>query len=96
MRIESEKVLERKFNEAIKKKGGWSLKMLSNYVTGLPDRVCLMPGGKVFFAEIKTTGKKPTKIQVLIHKKLTELGFEVLIIQSSEEIEYYEPLIKNL
>lgn len=41
-------------------------------------------GGYVGFAEIKTTGKKPTKIQLYIHDKLKELGFEVFIIDDIE------------
>ena len=95
MLIESEKLLERKLNAVVKNFGGWSIKLLSLHITGLPDRICLMPGGKVFFAEIKTTNKKPTKIQLLVHKKIESLGFKVLIIKSSEDIEYYKPLIKH-
>lgn len=86
MIIESEKLLERKFNEAVKKAGGWSIKLLSLHVIGLPDRICLMPGGIVFFAEIKTTNKNPTKIQLLVHKKIQALGFKVVVIKSSEDI----------
>lgn len=44
----------------------------------------LCKGGYVGFAEIKTTGKKPTKIQLYIHDKLRGLGFEVLIIDDIE------------
>ena len=44
----------------------------------------LCKGGYVGFAEIKTTGKKPTKIQLYIHDKLKELGFEVFIIDDIE------------
>lgn len=96
MLIESEKVLERKLSAFVKQSGGWCIKFLPFLISGLPDRICLMPGGKVFFAEIKTTKKSPTKIQLVVHKKITNLGFKVLIIESSEDIEYYKPLIKNL
>lgn len=44
----------------------------------------LCKGGYVGFAEIKTTGKKPTKIQLYIHDKMKELGFEVFIIDDIE------------
>ena len=44
----------------------------------------LCKGGYVGFAEIKTTGKKPTKIQLYIHDKLKDLGFEVFIIDDIE------------
>lgn len=85
--IESEKLLERKLSKKIESLGGWSIKLLSTYVTGLPDRLCLLPGGKAFFVEVKTTKQKPRKIQLIIHNKLRNLGFKVLIIDTSEQIE---------
>ena len=86
MLIESEKLLERKLNHLVQQRGGWSIKLLSLHITGLPDRVCLLPGGRIFFAEIKTTNKNPTKIQLLVHRKIEALGFRVLIIKRSEDI----------
>lgn len=44
----------------------------------------LCQGGYVGFAEIKTTGKKPTKIQTYIHEKLRALGFKVFVIDDLE------------
>lgn len=84
--IESEKVLERKLQAHVKKLNGWTLKLLSDFVRGLPDRLILLPGGRVLFAEVKTTGKKPTKIQNFVHARLRELGFKVLLIDSSTKI----------
>lgn len=92
-KIESEKALEHKLCAEIKKIGGWAIKLLSSQITGLPDRLCLLPNGRFQFVELKTTGKKPTKIQLVIHKRLEALGFPVLIIDSSEKINI---LIKNI
>lgn len=44
----------------------------------------LCKGGYVGFAEIKTTGKKPTKIQLYVHDKLKDLGFVVFVIDDIE------------
>ena len=85
--MESEKLLERKLRQKLDQLGGWSIKMLSTYVTGLPDRLCLLPGGKVLFIEVKTTGKKPTKIQERVHERIRKLGFKVLVIDNSEQID---------
>jgi len=84
--LESEKALERKLGAEVKKLGGWSVKMLSGLITGLPDRLVLLPGGRVYFVELKSTGKKPTKIQSAIHEKLRGLGFKVLVVDNSEKI----------
>lgn len=80
--IDSEKIIERKLAIAIKDLGGISLKLLSDYITGLPDRLCLLPGQKAIFVELKTTGKKPRKIQAYVHNKLRHLGFRVEVIDS--------------
>ena len=62
----------------------WVIKLLSTFVKGLPDRMVICQGGYVGFAEIKTTGKKPTKIQAYIHEKLRALGFKVFVIDDLE------------
>ena len=83
--IISEKDLERTFSEKLNRtKKVWVIKLLSTFIKGLPDRMILCQGGYVGFAEIKTTGKKPTKIQSYIHEKLRALGFTVLVIDDSE------------
>ena len=83
--IISEKDLERTFAENLNRtKKVWVIKLLSTFIKGLPDRMILCRGGYVGFAEIKTTGKKPTKIQLLIHSKLEALGFKVFVIDDLE------------
>lgn len=87
MQIESEKDLERKLNQGVKKLLGLSFKFLPFLVAGIPDRICLLPGGRIFFAEIKTTKKTPEKLQKYWHAKLRKLGFRVEVIDTSEQIE---------
>lgn len=87
MNIESEKLLERKLSAKVKSLGGLALKLMSIHINGLPDRLCLLPGGYLFFAEIKTTKKKPTKLQLLLHNKLRKIGFKVYVIDTSQQIE---------
>lgn len=83
--IISEKDLEHTFSERLNRtKKVWVIKLLSTFVKGLPDRMVICQGGYVGFAEIKTTGKKPTKIQTYIHKKLRALGFTVFVIDDLE------------
>lgn len=83
--IISEKDLERTFSDKLNRtKKVWVIKLLSTFIKGLPDRMILCQGGYVGFAEIKTTGKKPTKIQSHIHEKLRALGFTVFVIDDLE------------
>lgn len=86
--IEKEKTLERSLKKCVESGlNGWSLKIPSVHLTGLPDRLNLLPGGRIFFAEIKTTGKPARKIQLWMHAKLRALGFDVYLIDCTEHIE---------
>lgn len=85
--VESEKVVERKLVEMCKEYGALCIKLLTYQFIGLPDRMCLFPGGIIVFVELKSTGEKPRKIQLAIHKKLRELGFRVEVIDTAEKVE---------
>lgn len=82
--IDSEKHIEKTLVSEVDKLGGWALKLPCVYVAGLPDRMVLLPDRVIFFVEVKTTGKKPTPIQKLVHKRLRLLGFDVYVIDSLE------------
>lgn len=84
--VESEKLVERKLVELTKINNGMCIKLLCNHILGLPDRLCLFPGGKLAFVELKTTGEKPKRIQLFMHKKLRALGFRVEVIDTVEGV----------
>lgn len=85
----NEKLIEKKLRERVKKSGGVALKFSSPYHRGIPDRIVLMPGGKVSFAEIKTTGKKPTPLQVKAIEMLRGLGFKVEVIDDQTGLDKF-------
>ena len=91
--VESEKALEAKFRKEVESHGWMALKLLSQLHRGLPDRLVLAEYGLTFFAEIKTTGEKPTKLQKHCHARLRELGFEVYVIDSTASLEKAVSLI---
>ena len=81
-----EKQIEQKLVQAVKKKGGLCLKFVSPNFDGMPDRLILLSGGKIAFAELKAPGKKPRPLQLARHKTLMNLGFRVYVIDSVEQI----------
>lgn len=85
--IESEKVLERKLCKRVKELGGNAYKFVSPNQRGVPDRLCILPHGVTVFVELKTTGKKPTKMQELCMAELRELGQTCVVIDSAEKID---------
>lgn len=86
-KIDKEVDVEARLCDKVKRHGGMCIKLLSFHVTGLPDRMCLLPGGNVYFVELKTTGEKPRKSQVAIHNKFKRLGFPVMVIDSKKGVD---------
>ena len=84
---ESEKVLEAELRERCKVLGWMCIKLTSQYQRGLPDRLILMPGSRVCFAEIKTTGKRPSALQRVTHERLRALGYRVEVVDTSESLD---------
>ena len=82
----NEKTLERKLVEAVRMMGGLCAKFISPGLDGVPDRIILLPGGHVGFAEIKTTGIKPRPLQMRRKRQLEQLGFLVFILDRPEQI----------
>lgn len=82
----NEKFIEQKLATAVKSKGGIALKFVSPYYAGMPDRLILMPGGMMAFAELKAPGMKPRALQVARHEMLRRLGFRVYVIDGIEQI----------
>ena len=70
--------VERYLRQQVKKKlGGTALKFVSPGLSGVPDRIVLMPGGKIAFVETKAPGKKLRKLQEYVCGMIAALGFEV-------------------
>lgn len=77
----SEKEIERKLVEWVKRKGGLCLKFVSPGRRGVTDRIILLPGGKCEFAETKTPEGKLSPPQKRFIAKVKSLGFNVYIIR---------------
>lgn len=54
-----EREIERQFALAVKKRGGICPKFVAPGFDGMPDRLALLPDGKLAFVELKAPGQKP-------------------------------------
>ena len=81
-----ESQIEKKLKIKIESIGGRCLKFVSPGMSGVPDRICLFPGGRVIFVETKAPGGKLRPLQKKRHQELKELGFTVLVIDSEEKV----------
>jgi hypothetical protein len=70
----------------VKDKGGLCLKFISASMRGLPDRIVILPQGKIFFLELKAKGKKPRPEQKRVHTLFSSLGAKVYTADSKEKV----------
>ncbi|WP_443660132.1 VRR-NUC domain-containing protein [Clostridium algidicarnis] len=81
-----ESKVENRLKKEIELIGGKAPKFVSPGMSGVPDRIVLLPGGRIVFVELKAPGKKPRPMQEYRIKELRTLGFEVKVIDSVEEV----------
>ena len=81
-----EKVIEHALVMATRSKGGIAPKFISPGFAGMPDRLVLLPGGRMGFVELKAPGRKPRPLQLARHRLLRRLGFKVYVIDDTRQI----------
>ena len=81
-----EKFVESALVKAVNKKHGLALKFVSPGFDGVPDRIVLLPHGRLAFVELKAPGKKMRPLQLKRKKQIEALGFRVFCIDSTDEI----------
>lgn len=86
-RKESEKKTESYLIERTRALGGQSYKWSSPNNRGVPDRICLFPFNTILFVEVKSEGKKPSKLQQLVLNKLKRLAAHVYVVNTKTEID---------
>lgn len=90
-----EKEIEKKLVNIVKKYGGLCLKWICPGWAGVPDRIVLLPGGKVIFVELKRPkGGVVSKRQIWWAHKLTMLGFHHYYIYNEVELRMVEMEIR--
>ena len=82
-----EKIIEKELVRAVKDKGGIAPKFTSPGFDGMPDRLVLLPSGRMAFVELKAPGKKPRALQLSRHRLFRRLGFKVYVIDEINQID---------
>ena len=82
-----EKHIEKELAARTRAMGGIAPKFTSPGFDGMPDRLVLLPQGRMGFVELKAPGRKPRPLQLARHRLLRRLGFNVYVIDGIEQID---------
>ena len=92
---ELEKDIEQALVNLVKKHGGLCLKWVCPGWIGVPDRIILLPGGRVLFVETKRPkGGRLHPMQEWWGKRLKGLGFFHTVIWNREDLAQLEEEIQ--
>lgn len=85
----SEKNIERHLTNGVKKLGGMCLKFVSPSTSGVPDRIIILPNGRIIFAEIKTDEGKLSKIQEYVIDEMKKRGADVRVLYGLKDVKSF-------
>lgn len=80
---------EDELKKAVERLGGLCLKFRSPGNRGVPDRICFLPGGRLYLAELKRPKKGLDPLQKYFKKIFESLGFEVHVLDTKEKIKQF-------
>ena len=82
-----EYAVEKHLVQKTQERGGMCIKFTSLGMTGVPDRIVILPGGKIGFAELKAPGKKPRRLQKAVIRDLYRRRCRVATIDNLKSAE---------
>ena len=75
-----EKEIEGVLRRRVVELGGLCWKFVSPGTRGVPDRIIVMPGGRVVFAELKSAEGQPSVLQMFRLTQLQALGVDAKLV----------------
>lgn len=81
--------IEAKLVRGVKALGGIAYKFISPGHPGVPDRLVVLPGGKVIFVELKTEIGRLSKVQLYECGQLEARGCEVAVLYGLNAVKYF-------
>ena len=91
MTTKLEKEIETKLREKVEAHGGLCLKWVCPGWSGVPDRIILLPKGRIIFAETKRPkGGRLSKLQKWWAKKIIDLGFSYWQIFNEADVDLFD------
>ena len=87
MTYQREDSVENYLVQRVEALGGVAYKFTSPGRVGVPDRLCVLPGGVLFFVECKAPQGRLAPSQRREIKRLRDMGQSVLVVWSRESVD---------
>lgn len=84
-----ESTLERRFVNMIRKSGGRAYKFVSPGNLGVPDRIAILPRGRIWFVELKTETGRLSQVQKRQIDTLRSLGMNVFVLWGEKGLQRF-------
>ena len=84
-----ERDIERYLVRRVTAQGGIAYKWVSPGRAGVADRIVLLPGGRVWFVELKTAKGRLSPWQKVFAAEMRRMGMNYIVIRSTEEVDQW-------
>ena len=84
-----EKDIEAYLTRKVRDAGGKAYKFVSPTNRGVADRLVVLPGGRVWFVEVKQLGGRLTPLQRFFAEEVKGLGCNYAIVWSKEDVDAF-------
>lgn len=81
-----ETTVEKRLSDLVRKAGGRSLKVMP-VIAGTPDRLVMLPMGRMYWVETKAPGGRLRPSQRVWHERAAAMGIKVAVLPSIEAVE---------
>lgn len=84
-----EREVETYLRNEVKKAGGKAYKFESPGNDGVPDRIVIFQGNRIYFVELKRPGGKPRPLQIKKMNELRSFGCKVGVIDTKKKVDNF-------
>jgi hypothetical protein len=84
-----EKDVERRLVKGVEALGGKAYKFVSPAHRGVADRLVVLPGGRVWFVEVKTDNGKLSPLQEVFRKEINDMGCNYARLYGAADVGHF-------
>jgi streptogramin lyase len=82
-----ERDIERHLVRRVAERGGVAYKWVSPGRVGVADRIVMLPGGRVWFVELKTATGRLSPLQKVFAADMARMGMNYLVLRTKGEVD---------